>query len=88
MAIIRLDDRRRAARMAAPGLAVSLKPLSTILPQHDQVVDRAAALRHARGGDRGHGDDMKKSGKLAFRVDPATSRSLTTLALVVRTRRA
>ena len=66
----------------APGFAVALKPLSTIFLQHDQVADRAAALRHARGGDRGPRRRHEEGRKLAFR-SIVYFEIVTTLALVV-----
>ena len=51
----------------APGLAVSLKPLSTIFLNMIKSLIAPLLFATLVVGIAGHGDDMKKVGKLAFR---------------------
>ena len=66
----------------APGLAVSLKPLSTIFLNMIKSLIAPLLFATLVVGIAGHGDDMKKVGKLAFR-SIVYFEVVTTLALVV-----
>jgi proton glutamate symport protein len=66
----------------APGLAVSLKPLSTIFLNMIKSLIAPLLFATLVVGIAGHGDDMKKVGKLAFR-SIIYFEVVTTLALVV-----
>jgi proton glutamate symport protein len=66
----------------APGFAVSLKPLSTIFLNMIKSLIAPLLFATLVVGIAGHGDDMKKVGKLAFR-SIIYFEVVTTLALVV-----
>src|SRR4029077_10893505 len=66
----------------APGLAVALKPLSTIFLKIITSLIAPLLFAPLVVGIAGHGDDMKKVGKLAFR-SILYFEIVTTLALVV-----
>src|SRR6476619_4880112 len=66
----------------APGLAVALKPLSTIFLNMIKSLIAPLLFATLVVGIAGHGDDMKKVGKLAFR-SIVYFEVVTTLALVV-----
>jgi proton glutamate symport protein len=66
----------------APGVAVTLKPLSTIFLSMIKSLIAPLLFATLVVGIAGHGDDMKKVGKLAFR-SIVYFEVVTTLALVV-----
>src|SRR5215212_3203525 len=66
----------------APGVAVSLKPLSTIFLSMIKSLIAPLLFATLVVGIAGHGDDMKKVGRLAFR-SILYFEVVTTLALVV-----
>ena len=66
----------------APGVAVALKPLSTIFLNMIKSLIAPLLFSTLVGGIAGHGDDMKKVGKLAFR-SIVYFEIVTTLALAV-----
>ena len=66
----------------APGFAVGLKPLSTIFLNMIKSLIAPLLFATLVVGIAGHGDDMKKVGKLAFR-SIVYFEVVTTLALAV-----
>src|SRR5689334_4553477 len=66
----------------APGFAVALKPLSTIFLNMIKSLIAPLLFATLVVGIAGHGDDMKKVGKLAFR-SIVYFEVVTTLALAV-----
>src|SRR5215204_77027 len=66
----------------APGIAVQLKPLSTIFLNMIKSLIAPLLFATLVVGIAGHGDDMKKVGRLAFR-SIVYFEVVTTLALVV-----
>ncbi len=67
---------------AAPGLSVSLQPLSTLFLRAIKSIIVPLVFSTLVGGIAGHGDDLKKVGRLALRAI-VYFEVVTTLALVV-----
>lgn len=67
---------------AAPGLGASLQPLSTLFLRAIKSIIVPLVFSTLVGGIAGHGDDLKKVGRLAFRAI-VYFEVVTTLALVV-----